>query len=222
MILKSQCDIDTKNQLLTRGIAFVDGVVAEDICDSLLDRIDTRFQGDWKSVSGVAPEEDNPGAPYPPEIMDEGEEYHYRFVDSYKVVTQIPEVMRLYLGLLPYIRDAFGMEAVPSPYPKSQVLVVDYRREGDCQGRHRDTQPLTVGLYLTDSESGSTEAVDHAGAVVRIKPVKGRLLLMHGRHVGHRSLPLARGDRKVFLPLNYYTLSDFWRPETLDSEDYWG
>ena len=172
-------------------------------------------------VDAFAPQENNEGAPYGPEVMDEGGWYAYDYVSSDVLMQYQPRVQMSYQILVPMLKAITGEAVIQSPYLKSRVLGVSYNRAGDCQGYHRDTQPITALLYVEGAEMGAgTELHDFQGAAHVLAPPNGSLLVMQGRHIRHCSLALAKG-RKIVLPMNYYTEQDTWRPKSLDSDDYW-
>ena len=173
----------------------------------------------WQSVADYAPYESNVGAPYPPEIMDERGFYQYEYLSGDDLDTHTSEINKFYEELLNTVVFITGEAAVVSPYSKSKYLLVKYDKNGQ-QGYHRDTQPITVLLYVnTVLEGGETVLHDFSGEEVHITPTSGAILLMQGRHIRHCSRPAL--FEKIVLPFNYYTTVDQWRPETLDSDNYW-
>lgn len=173
-------------------------------------------------IDAYAPKEDNPGAPYPPEIMDEGGFYAYSYAESDALELRLPEVTALYEGLVSFLTSLTREAVIVSPYKKSRVLGVSYHLFDDRQGYHRDTQPITALLYLSNCRKTFTRLHDFQGNEHSLQSIAGSMLVMQGRHIRHCSTPLMEGDRKVVLPMNYYTAVDTWRPQSLDSEEYWG
>lgn len=211
-------DVTVKNytDYRSKGLTLIPNAVPKWLCEKL-QLIALNNKG--TSVDHKAPYEDNDGAPYPPELMDEGGHYKYNYLSGKQLDVLYPEIELAYHHALLLARKVTREDAIPSPYQQSKYLLIHYT-EGGRQGHHRDTQPITVLLYVTDCEDGETVANLFDGTEVRIKPRAGTILIMQGRHVRHESAECKSGN-KIVVPFNVYTTTDTWRPDSLDSDTYW-
>jgi len=207
-----------RSEYRVKGLTVVDNVFPADLCAEVAASV-MGSRKHFSAVDAYEPLEDNLGAPYPPEIMDEGDLYRFKFLPYDKLAGIAGQVSAWYDALLPLVRDITNEDAILSPYFKSRVLALIYEK-GDRGGIHRDTQPIAALAYMTTPKGGGTTATLFDGTTVSVPCKAGSILFMQGRHVRHGSDEVL-GGVKVALPMNYYTTMDTWRPETLDREDYW-
>lgn len=157
------------------------------------------------------------------------ERHAYTLVDGEALRQQLPEMFEWYHAMIPFLSAITMQHVVASPFKKSDINVLVYDNPGSAIGWHRDTNPITFLLYLSDNEEGGTECCllkrrpDQEECERRIfKPQAGSVLLMQGRWVEHRSEPMSGKETKVASPWNYYTEQDVWRPEEFDETIYGG
>lgn len=93
-------------------------------------------------------------------------------------------------------------------------MTVKVYGEGDEQGPHLDSNPLTALLIL---DGGPPEFIDMP-TLPSLDP--GAMLLFQGRRLWHRVPPVA--DRKVSVVINLYHPEDQWRPAVQDALIYGG
>lgn len=153
--------------------------------------------------------------------LDEGGDRAHGILDTYAVQRVLPELMGWYQAARPLIETVVDREVILSPYERSQVTVKVYHRPGDEHGWHRDTNPLTALLILTDTHGDyGTEIEERDGSTLHLRNNAGDLLLMQGRELRHRVPPLPQGYWRVTVPLNYYFPDDVWRPDGTDELVY--
>jgi hypothetical protein len=157
------------------------------------------------------------------------ERHAYTMVDGDSLRQQLPEMFEWYRALIPIISAITLQNVVASPFKKSDINVLVYDNPGSAIGWHRDTNPITFLLYLSDNEEGGTECCllksrpdqeDSKQPRKIFKPQAGAVLLMQGRWVEHRSEPMSGKEIKVASPWNYYTDQDLWRPNQFDEVIY--
>jgi hypothetical protein len=155
----------------------------------------------------------------------EGDRHAYVMVRGRVVEAHLPEMGHWYQALVPTVSILTHQDVVASPYEDSRLNLLVYDRPGSAIGWHRDTNPITFLLYLSDNAEGGTECrllPRRPGGPRRVRtflPRAGAVLLMQGRWVPHRGLPVGR-EVKVVAPWNYYAADDAWRPQGLDERLY--
>jgi hypothetical protein len=159
------------------------------------------------------------------------ERHAYTMVDGDALRRELPEMFEWYRALIPILSAITMQTVVPSPFKKSDINVLVYDNPGSAIGWHRDTNPITFLLYLSDNEEGGTECCllksrpdqqDSDRPRKIFKPQAGAVLLMQGRWVEHRSEPMSGKEVKAASPWNYYTDQDLWRPKQFDETIYGG
>lgn len=109
-----------------------------------------------------------------------------------------------YHELAELVSDTFCLTVILSPYITSHLNVHIAEGPGVVHGWHRDTNPLTALVYLTDNQSGELETND--GRVVR--PSAGTVLIMKGKEVLHQVRSLTTDERRVVMVANFYSPDD--------------
>jgi hypothetical protein len=157
------------------------------------------------------------------DVLGDGGNYHYRVVDGTTIREELPEMIQCYQSMVGLISAVTLDNVEPSPYERSAVNLILYEGKGDQQAWHYDTNRITALLYLTTNQEGGTECVlldDNPHRPVKrtriVLPQAGALLIMQGRKVWHRGLPVNQQTKLVAL-WNYYAPDDSWRPEGLDT-----
>jgi 2OG-Fe(II) oxygenase superfamily len=154
-----------------------------------------------------------------------GDRHNYVMVPGRAVEEHLPEMLHWYQALIPTVSAVTFQDVVPSPYEDSRVNVLVYDRPGSAIGWHRDTNLITFFLYLSDNVGGGTLCrllPRRPGGRRRahtFPPRAGAVLLMQGRWVPHRGLPVGE-EVKVVAPWNYYSAEDQWRPDGFDDRIY--
>lgn len=158
--------------------------------------------------------------------QQDGERHAYAMVGGRAVRRHLAEMGHWYRALVPLVSVVTFEDVRTSGHEESDVNVLLYDRPGDAIGWHLDTNPVTVLVYLTDNTEGGTECrllarrPEEATERTRvIRPEAGAVLLMQGRRVWHRGLPLVT-ERKAVAVWNYYTADDDWRPDGFDDVIY--
>ncbi len=160
------------------------------------------------------------------DYQEVGHKHQYLLIDGRLIKERLADMHRAYLEFLPVVQEVISPLAVPSPYVPSDMNVLIYEPPGACIGWHRDTNAATVLVYLTTNTEGGTEvrplrrAPDDAAPAEQIVwPKAGAVLLMQGRWVVHRGLPV-QSEVKVASAWNYYLTDDYKRPHDFDARIY--
>lgn len=128
-----------------------------------------------------------------------------------------PDLFEWYEAQLPLLGKITNREVILSPYLRSAINIKVYKGDGNGQGWHYDTNPLSAVLFLSDS--GSPLSIrDLQGDARQIEPKAGKLLLMDGREVFHSVE--AGNETRVAAVFNYYYSDDCERPEYIDRAIY--
>lgn len=161
--------------------------------------------------------------PGPEQGLDEGEGRRYLIADTFDLITAgNAHILRLYCYVADVLSEELGIALIPSPYYRSGVTFKAYR-SGEGQGRHRDTNPFTALIYLTEDtnpDGDPTVLVDRQGVMREIEPSAGSILLMAGRELSHWVPFIPRAKSRVVAAFNYYTPGDVWRPPGTDDLVY--
>lgn len=149
----------------------------------------------------------------------------YTMIDGVTLRDHLPDMVAAH-DLVPLLSAITLRDVVISPYPASGINVLVYDRHRSTIGWHHDTNLVTFLLYLTDNEEGGTECRllpsrpgPEEPRYRLVRPRAGTALLMQGRWVLHRGLPL-ENEVKVACPWNYYSVEDQWRPTGFDDRIY--
>lgn len=154
--------------------------------------------------------------------MNEGGAYRHGVVDSLQVRQVIPELFGWYEAARLLLESVVRRPVITSPYERSQITLKVYE-EGGEHGWHRDTNPLTALLLLTETEGDyGTEVEGRDGAVFNVRNQPGDLWVMAGRELRHKVPPVPAGLWRCTVPLNYYHPDDTWRPDGMDDLVYSG
>jgi hypothetical protein len=154
------------------------------------------------------------------DAFDEGGPYRHSLLAGETVRAFMPELWGFYLAL-PLVAEPIVCRPIRlSPYPDSAVNVKLYVAPGGTQGWHRDTNPVTALLYLTD-DGHSTVVESLSGEIESIAHERGDLLLMQGRRCRHHVPAMRPGSPdRITVPLNLYHPDDVWRPPGIDEIVY--
>ena len=156
-----------------------------------------------------------------PEHLEEGGGYHVRILDALQSQQAIPELFGWYEAGTTLLAHITSRTVITSPYLSSSVTVKVYDRPGDGQSWHRDTNPLTAMLILTETRgSHGTQVELRDGSILSLENEPGDLWVMLGRELRHSVPPLPPEHVRVTVPLNYYHPDDVWRPEGIDGMIY--
>lgn len=201
-----------REEYATRGFTVLDGCVQDDLCRVLAFKAKD-FLGQFHRVSRPQ------GAAGP---LDDGEPYDYWILPREGVTRLFPELEGVYATLPGVLGEITGEHVIVSPHRDSAISVKVHIGSGGLHGAHRDTNPITALLYLTDCESGRTVGKTLEGLPFECTPRAGRMLVMQGRRLWHRGEEVQPGDFKVCVPFNFYTPTDTWRPAGMDDFIYGG
>lgn len=153
--------------------------------------------------------------------LDEGGAYSHGIASASQVREILPEMFGLYQSTTTFLSLLIDREVITSPYPESSVTLKVYDRPGDQQGWHKDTNPLTALLILTDTKGDyGTEIEFKDGTVGHLENEPGDMWVMFGRELRHRVPSVPEGKWRVTVPLNYYHPDDIWRPADMDALVY--
>lgn len=159
--------------------------------------------------------------------------YNLVSIDGFASMAFFDGLGTWYDALTPFLSLFTGLDVVTSEDVKSAVTVMAYPPPAGQMLAHYDTNALTMLLYFTDNEDGGTEVLpltsrrpttlgkedEITGPTEIVLPRVGRAVIMQGRRVWHRAMPVA-GKTKVSSAWNYYVKGDFWRPEGVSKRLY--
>lgn len=157
-------------------------------------------------------------------FLDEGGPYHHWTLDTDALSDAIPDVQDWYAHKVSELTEYWHRPVIVSPYHRSALTGKVYGRAGDCQGWHRDTNPVTALLCLTgvDGDWG-TNLVQRDGVLVQVRTRPGDLVVFYGRELRHFVPRFPEGEEaRVTIPANYYHPDDQWRPDGIDDLVYGG
>ena len=198
-----------KEILETKGGVLIKRFVAPDIALEWAERARAGVKNRMERESGEV------------KNLDEGGAYSHGIASASQAKEILPEVFGLYQSTTVFLSDLIGREVISSPYPESSVTLKVYDRPGDQQGWHKDTNPLTALLILTETKGDyGTEIEFKDGTVANLENEPGDLWVMFGRELRHRVPSVPEGKWRVTIPLNYYHPDDTWRPADMDSLVY--
>ena len=146
----------------------------------------------------------------------------YNYLDTYAVMESCPEIIDFYAGNISWLRDLTDAEVVRSNYFRSAITAVQFEAAGSTQSWHRESNPVTLIVYLTNNPTqGAIEVVDNeSGKSVFLYPKRGRVIVMNGRYVRHRVHAMETAERRVSVVCNYYLRGDHGRPADADDHIY--
>jgi hypothetical protein len=153
-----------------------------------------------------------------PDLLDEGGPYIHTILDADAVRSHAPDLVAWYHDAIPTIERVVGAPVTTSPHESSDITAKLYPGGIGCQGWHRDTNPVTVLAYLTDTGSPTVIDLGTHRPCAEIHPQVGAVLVFPGRRLRHY-VPATPYDR-VTVSFNYYTLGDDWRPRGIDELAY--
>ena len=161
--------------------------------------------------------------------LDGGGKYLHHIFKGSDIQNYFPELIGLYYGLLPSINAITCSRTVLSPYPDSNINIKVYPPNGGTLGWHFDTNGITVVIYLTTNQEAplvvniprSHPSKEDWIETKEIFAEKGKMLVMKGREVWHKSSPTIT-EIKAALIFNYYEEGDTWRPSNFDQFVYEG
>lgn len=153
--------------------------------------------------------------------LDEGGAYSHGIASASQVKEILPEMFGLYQSTAAFLSLLIERDVITSPYPESSVTLKVYDRPNDQQGWHKDTNPLTALLILTETKGNyGTEIEFNDGTAGNLENNPGDLWVMYGRELRHRVPSVPEGKWRVTVPLNYYHPDDTWRPADMDKLVY--
>lgn len=148
--------------------------------------------------------------------LDEGYGRRYWIVDGLQLIEAIPEFWLSYAFLPEALSPIVNESLICSPYTRSGVSLKAYLG-ADYHGAHRDTNPVTALLYLTDG--APTVIHKKNGNVFKSVSQAGTMIVFKGRELLHNVAAQHQSARHV-LAFNLYTTSDIWRPAGTDDLVY--
>jgi hypothetical protein len=203
-------------------VTLVDRIMSKEQASSLVTRIDALIcNGEIKLV-------DHRGMGTG-DVSDLGGRYLHHIFEGDDVRRHLPELVTLYRAILPLVATITSQDVVLSPHMRSDINIKVYPAGGGTLGEHRDTNGITVLLFLTTNKEAPLRL-----QLPRSHPSKGdwidrrsihaeagTLLVMKGRECVHDCEPTV-SERKVTVVLNYYVRGDTWRHEAFDDFVYDG
>jgi hypothetical protein len=148
--------------------------------------------------------------------LDEGFGRKYKIVDGRALLEEFPEVWLSYSFLPEALSPILSESLICSPYSRSAVSAKSYSGN-DYHGAHRDTNPVTALLYLTEGQP--TVIFKKDGSVFQPVCQPGTMIVFAGRELLHQVPANHKQSRRV-IAFNLYTSSDIWRPAGTDSLVY--
>jgi hypothetical protein len=217
-------DLDKhRSQYFYDYVTVIDNLLPEAICVDLVARINQII------AAGGVPLVDHQGLGSE-SVLDAGGRYLHYIFRGPDIREHLPELNAVYHAILPLVSLITLADAVVSPYPQSDINIKVYPPGGGTLGEHRDTNGITVLLFLTTNQEAPLRMW-----VPRTHPSKpeawleerkiyakaGSLLVMHGREIDHDCEPTVH-EQKVSVVLNFYKRGDTWRPAAFDDFVYRG
>jgi hypothetical protein len=163
-------------------------------------------------------------------VSDGGGQYLHHIFQGQDVRDYLPELVSFYHSLVPLVGMVTCLDAIASPHDRSDINIKVYPAGGGTLGLHRDTNGITVLLFLTTNKEAPLRMqiprthpskeqpwVEHK----KIYANAGDLLIMRGRDVLHDCEPTIT-EQKMTVVLNFYDKNDTWRPAQFDSFVYDG
>jgi hypothetical protein len=209
-------------------ITVIPNVFPADLCQKLTERLLGLIE------RGAIPLVDHEGKGTELEL-DEGGKYLHHLVDGGGIREHFLELQGAYFAQTQLIAAITSDDVVCSPYPDSDINIKAYPPNGGTVGRHRDTNGITVLMYLTTNTEGPLRLeIDHddpwAGTAMSLQnstehrevfAEAGSMVLMQGRKVVHDSEPM-KNEFKAVVIYNYYSRGDTRRPGHFDDFVYRG
>lgn len=153
--------------------------------------------------------------------LDEGGARFHGIAAAKQTQQILPELFGVYQAYTTFLSALIDRPVVTSPYAESAVTLKVYDQPGDSQGWHKDTNPFTALLILTETTGTyGTEIEGLDGSRFNLENEPGDMWLMYGRELRHRVPSVPEGKWRVTVPFNYYHPDDFWRPEGMDELVY--
>ncbi len=155
-----------------------------------------------------------------PETLDFGGAYRHTVVDSEVVRAQAPAFDILYADAVRVASTVVARDCIKSPYARSAISVKHYG-PGDIQGKHMDTNPVSVLAFITDCPQGG-ELVIYTldGGRRLVRPKAGDLLIFDGRSQVHEVNEQPAFADRIIVSFNTYHPDDTWRPAAIDTVMY--
>lgn len=163
-------------------------------------------------------------------VTDNGGKYLHHIFQGQDVRDHLPELVSFYHALPPIVEMVTSLDVVVSPYDRSDINIKVYPAGGGTLGLHRDTNGITVLLFLTTNKEAPLRMqmprthpskkepwIEHKNIYAN----SGDLLIMRGRDVLHDCEPTIT-EQKMTVVLNFYDQADTWRPTQFDSFVYDG
>jgi hypothetical protein len=200
-----------KNTYDTRGLVIFENFLDADVCAkwdaALREAKPTHFENEQEVTSGG--------------FFGAGKNL-YNYLDTFAILEACPEIVDFYVGNIEWLRKLTDAEVVRSNYFKSAITAVQFEAPGSTQTWHRESNPVTAILYLTDNPTqGAIEVIGNdTSDSTFLYPKRGRLIVMNGRYIPHRVHAMETSERRVSLVCNYYLRGDHARPADADSLIY--
>lgn len=165
-----------------------------------------------------------------PKQYDEGGDYIHYIFRGPDIRSLMPELYGVYVALPHYLSVLTSQEVITSPYPESDISMRVYPPGGGTIGWHKDTNGISVLLYLTTNTEGALvmeiekeiPPFEKTHVVTeKVLARAGSLIALQGRRVRHYVEPMQH-ETKMSVILNYYVQGDTWRPENFDKFIYDG
>lgn len=191
-----------KKLFASQGFCLIPEYIESNVCRDMIDAIENS-----EKLRFV--EQENTYTPH-------GKSIHYA-IDSYGLDFCWPGIGRLYDNSLSIVASLIQKELISSPYERSKYYVKKYPAPEGNQGWHKDTNCLSVVLYLSDNYSGETEIICSDGITRLVHPQAGKMLVLDGSRLMHRARAVAFGS-KYTLIMNMYHPDHPDRPVDLDEK----
>jgi hypothetical protein len=212
-----------RQQYFTDFVTVIESLVPATLCEEMRKRINDII--DKKLVPLV--DHQGLGAD---NVLDAGGRYLHHIFRGDDIRAHLPELTAVYHAILPIVSMVTLSEAIVSPHKQSDINIKVYPVGGGTLGEHRDTNGITVLLFLTTNKEAPLRM-----QIERSHPSKkeswierkdiyakeGALLIMQGREVLHDCEPTVT-EQKISVVLNYYKKGDTWRPKEFDDFVYHG
>jgi hypothetical protein len=203
-------------------VTVVESLIPKNICETLRNRVNQIISSNLVTlVSHEGLGNDS--------VTDNGGKYLHHIFKGNDIRTYLPELVMIYHSILPLVSLITHTDAITSPYPQSDINIKAYPRGGGTLGEHRDTNGITVLMFLTTNKEAPLRM-----KIPRYHPSKGKwienkqifanegsLLIMKGREILHDCEPTIN-EQKLSVVLNYYESHDTWRPLKFDDFVYNG
>jgi hypothetical protein len=210
-------------EYFTDYVTVIDQLLSEEICAKLRAKVNEVIDKE------LVPLVDHQGLGAD-NVLDAGGRYLHHIFRGPDIRKYLPELDAVYHAILPIISLVTLSDAVLSPYEQSDINIKVYPAGGGTLGEHKDTNGITVLLFLTTNREAPLRM-----QIPRMHPSQkeawierkniyaqaGSLLIMQGREILHDCEPTVT-EQKMSVVLNFYKKGDTWRPKEFDDFVYHG